>query len=73
MGKQTEMETKPYILEGTDRVYRLPKYACVFCKYCADVWYDSRGIHHIFCEKENHAADIGNYPVPICKEFQEEN
>lgn len=67
------MKTKPYILELTGKVYRLPEYACVFCKHCEDVWYDSNGIHKNFCEKECHAADIGNYPVPICKEFEEDN
>lgn len=70
MAKQTQIKTKPYVLELTGRTYHLPEYACVFCKHCDDVWYDSNGIHQIFCEKQCTAADIGNYPVPICKEFQ---
>lgn len=72
MAKQTQMETKPYVLELTGRIYNLPEYACVFCKHCTDVWYDASGIHHIFCENNCSAADVGNYPVPICKDFQSE-
>lgn len=62
---------KEYVLEVTQRKYVLPDECCVFCKFCSDVWYDSHGVHKIWCDKQNSCADFGNFPN-ICKQFQED-
>lgn len=48
--------------------YTLPDCACVFCKHCTGLFYDSGGIYMIICDNENDAD--GNV-LGKCREFEE--
>lgn len=55
--------------ECGNKIYNLPDQACVFCDHCTDMFYDSKGVHMIFCDKQLKYADFGNCP-PLCKQFE---
>ena len=52
------------------RVYELPDQACVFCKFCTDIFWDySHGIYMLYCDADQPAREFGNVPC-ICKHFE---
>lgn len=79
------VETREKILEDgrvlKQRIYTFkngtevwcPEKACIFCKHCTDIYYDSRGPYGFACELdpklENGLTDKGI--IGVCELFEE--
>jgi len=45
------VKTREYTLTLTGWKVTAPEHSCLFCDHCTDIFYDSGGIYHLFCDE----------------------